>query len=95
MTEKNIEYIDDIVKEMLNGTFSVFCGAGADCDATKQEWLDIFTDKTKEFYEKHSSDVYLLADLEKRYYNSESFLRISATIFMLYQIWNLNTLTIL
>lgn len=24
MTEKNIEYIDDIVKEMLNGTFSVF-----------------------------------------------------------------------
>lgn len=73
MTGKNIEYIDDIVKEMLNGTFSVFCGAGADCDATKQEWLDIFTDKTKEFYEKHSSDVYLLADLEKRYYNSESF----------------------
>lgn len=73
MTEKNIEYIDDIVKEMLNGTFSVFCGAGADCDATKQEWLDIFTDKTREFYEKHSSDVYLLADLEKRYYNSESF----------------------
>ena len=48
MTEKNIEYIDDIVKEMLNGTFSVFCGAGADCDATKQEWLDIFTDKTRE-----------------------------------------------
>lgn len=68
-----IEYIDEIVKEMLNGTFSVFCGAGADCDATKQEWQDIFTEKTKGFYKKYSSDVYFLADLEKRYYNSESF----------------------
>ena len=40
MTEKNIEYIDDIVKEMLNGTFSVFCGAGADCDATEISQTD-------------------------------------------------------
>lgn len=69
-----MQYIDDIVKETLNGTFSVFCGAGADCDATKQEWQDIFTDKTKEFYRNNSSDIYFLADLEKRYYNSERFL---------------------
>ncbi len=62
---KNMEYIDEIVKEMLNGTFSVFCGAGTDCDATKQEWQDIFTEKTKGFYKKYSSDVYFLADLEK------------------------------
>lgn len=68
-----MEYIDDIVKEMLNGTFSVFCGAGADCDATKQEWQDIFTEKTKDFYKKYSSDIYFLADLEKRYHNPESF----------------------
>ena len=73
MARKNKEYIDEMVKEMLNGTFSVFCGAGADFDATKQEWQDIFTEKTKEFYKKHSSDIYFLADIEKRYYNSESF----------------------
>ena len=69
----SMEYIKEIVEEMLNGTFSVFCGAGADCDATKQEWQDIFSDKTKSFYKKYSSDIYLLADLEKRYYNSVSF----------------------
>ena len=46
MARKNKEYIDEMVKEMLNGTFSVFCGAGADFDATKQEWQDIFTEKT-------------------------------------------------
>ena len=69
-----MEYIDDIVREMINGTFSVFCGAGADCDATRKEWQDIFTEKTKEFYKEYSSDIYFLADLEKRYYNSESFL---------------------
>lgn len=69
-----MEYIDELVDEMLNGTFSVFCGAGADCDATKQEWQDIFTDKTKTFYKNCSSDIYFLADLEKRYYNSNSFL---------------------
>ena len=71
----NMDYIDEIVKEMLNGTFSVFCGAGADCDATKQEWQDIFTEKTKAFYNKQSSDIYFLADLEKRYYNSDHFLK--------------------
>ena len=36
--EKKMEYIDEIVKEMLKGTFSVFCGAGVNYDATKQEW---------------------------------------------------------
>jgi len=68
-----MEYIDELVKEMLNGSFSVFCGAGADCDATKQEWQDIFTDKTKSYYKTYNSDIYFLADLEKRYYNSKTF----------------------
>lgn len=70
-----MRYLNEIVSEMLNGTFSVFCGAGADFDATKQQWQDIFGEKTKSFfYEKISSDIYFLADLEKRYYNSKSFL---------------------
>lgn len=60
-----MKYIEEIVEEMLKGTFSVFCGAGADYDATKREWKDLFSDKTKSFYEKCSSDLYLLADLEK------------------------------
>lgn len=70
-----MEYIDDLINEMLNGTFSVFCGAGADCDATKQEWQDIFTNKTKSFYKKQSTDIYFLADLEKRYYNADNFFK--------------------
>lgn len=70
----DMDYIDEIVTEMLNGTFSVFCGAGADFDATRQEWQDIFSEKTKDFfYNKYSTDIYFLADLEKRYYNSEAF----------------------
>ena len=69
-----MEYINEIVNEMLNGTFSVFCGAGADCDATKQQWQDIFSKKTKLFYQKFSSDIYFLADIEKRYYNADSFI---------------------
>lgn len=69
-----MEYINEIVNEMLNGTFSVFCGAGADCDATKQQWQDIFTERTKLFYQKFSSDIYFLADIEKRYYNADSFI---------------------
>lgn len=68
-----MDYIDDIVTEMLNGSFSVFCGAGATCDATKKEWQDIFSNKTKEFYKEFSSDIYFLADLEKRYYNTKCF----------------------
>lgn len=72
--EKYMEYINELVNEMLNGTFSVFCGAGADCDATKQQWQDIFTERTKLFYEKFSSDIYFLADIEKRYYNADSFM---------------------
>lgn len=69
-----MEYIKEIVNEMINGTFSVFCGAGASCDATKQQWQDIFSDKTRAFYKTCSTDIYFLADLEKRYYNSEKFL---------------------
>lgn len=75
MIEKNLEYIDEVIIEMLNGTLSVFCGAGADIDATQKRWQDIFTNKTIEFYNnKYSSDIYFLADLERQYYNSDSFL---------------------
>lgn len=70
-----MNYINEIVNELLNGTFSVFCGAGADYDATHKEWHQIFTDKTQDFYNnKYSSDMYFLADLEKRYINPESFI---------------------
>lgn len=74
MTEENMRYIKEIVKEMLDGTFSVFCGAGADYDATEREWKDLFSDTTQRFYESCSSDLYLLADLEKRRSNSETFI---------------------
>ena len=73
--DRQWDHIDEIVREMLSGTFSVFCGAGADFDATKKQWEDIFSEKTKSFYKKYSSDIYFLADLEKRYYNPEDFLR--------------------
>ncbi len=68
-----MEYLDEIVRELLNGTFSVFCGAGADFDATQKKWIDIFSDKTKLFYEKGEKDIYFLADLEKRYHNIDLF----------------------
>ena len=68
-----MDYINDIVAEILNGTFSVFCGAGADCDATGKAWEDIFNCKTRQFYSECSSDLYFLAELEKRYYNPDSF----------------------
>lgn len=67
------EYIDDIVSEMLNESFSVFCGAGANYDATNKTWIDLFDDITKSFYEDRSSDIYFLADLEKQYYNKDNF----------------------
>ncbi|MCM1253829.1 MAG: SIR2 family protein [Clostridium sp.] len=69
------EYIDDIIKELLSRTFSVFCGAGADIDATGAGWEKIFTDETQQFYQSnYSSDIYFLADLEKRYINHDCFL---------------------
>lgn len=70
-----MEYLNEIVSQMLNKTFSVFCGAGADCDATKQQWQDIFTEQTRLFYQEFSSDIYFLADIEKRYYNADSFIK--------------------
>lgn len=75
MAQESEQYIDEIVKELLNGTFSVFCGSGADYDATHQLWQDIFCEKTKEFYKDNlSSDIYFLADLEKTYHNATKFL---------------------
>ena len=67
----SFEFSDDIIHEMFNRTFSIFCGAGANCDATNQNWDDIFSDVTKQFYINNcSKDLYLLSDLEKRYYNN-------------------------
>lgn len=67
-------YIDEIVLQLQDDSFSIFCGAGASADATKAKWIDIFTDTTKEFYSlKFSEDIYFLADLEKNYYNKENF----------------------
>ncbi len=68
-----MKYLDEIVKELLNGTFSVFCGAGADFDATRKNWIDIFSEKTQGFYKKGVTDIYFLADLEKRYHNADLF----------------------
>lgn len=69
------KYINEIVQELLNGTFSVFCGAGASKDATMKGWEDLFTKDTKSFYENYySRDLYFLADLEARYIRKESFL---------------------
>lgn len=66
--------IDEIVGKLLDDHISVFCGAGASADATKSQWEDIFTDKTKEFYSlRLSDDIYFLADLESNYYNKEQF----------------------
>ena len=68
-----MEYLEELVLELLNGTFSVFCGAGADFDATQKKWIDIFSEKTKLFYKEGEKDIYFLADLEKRYHNIDSF----------------------
>lgn len=68
-----MEYLEELVLELLNGTFSVFCGAGADFDATQKKWIDIFSEKTKLFYNEGEKDIYFLADLEKRYHNVDLF----------------------
>lgn len=41
------KYINEIVQELLNGTFSVFCGAGASKDATMKGWEDLFYKRYK------------------------------------------------
>lgn len=70
----NYIYVDEIVRQMLSNTFSVFCGAGASADATHSKWEDIFCKTTQDFYRlKYSDDIYFLADLEKNYYNRDHF----------------------
>lgn len=67
-------YIDEIVSQLLDDSFSVFCGAGATADVTKMNWEDIFSKETQEFYHmRFSDDLYFLADLEREYYNKEHF----------------------
>lgn len=67
-------FVDEIVQQLLNDSFSIFCGAGASADLTKRQWEDLFSDKTKKFYQsKCSDDLYLLADLEKHYYDKDNF----------------------
>lgn len=70
----NYIYIDEIVKQLLSDTFSVFCGAGATADATNSKWEDIFCETTQQFYHNNfSNDIYYLADLEKNYYNDHFY----------------------
>lgn len=64
--------IKEIYEQMRNNSLSVFCGAGTTRDVTNSKWIDIFSDQTKSFFEINN-DIYFLADLEKRYYNSENF----------------------
>lgn len=67
-------FINEILMQLLSDSFSIFCGAGATADLTKRNWEDIFSKKTQEIYKsKISDDIYLLADLEKKYYNHENF----------------------
>ena len=67
-------YIDEIVSQLLDDSFSIFCGAGATADVTKMRWEDIFSKETQEFYHmRFSDDLYFLADLEREYYNKEHF----------------------
>lgn len=71
----NYPYIDEIVSQLQDSTFSVFCGAGASMDATHTSWEMLFHKTTQEFYNnKFNDDVYFLADLESSYYNSDNFL---------------------
>ena len=70
----NYPYINEILKQLLSDSFSIFCGSGATADLTKKEWEDIFSEKTRKFYKsKFSEDIYFLSDLEKNYYNKENF----------------------
>lgn len=67
-------YFNEILDLLLDNSLSVFCGAGATADATRSEWQHIFTQQTQEYYKnKYSDDLYFLADLEKRYYNTDNF----------------------
>ena len=67
-------YINEILKQLLSDSFSIFCGSGATADLTKKKWEDIFSKKTRKFYKsKFSEDIYLLSDLEKSYYNKDNF----------------------
>lgn len=67
------QYIDEISKNLLNSTFSVFCGAGVSKDAGLCAWEDLFGETVKSFYNaKLSDDIYLLAELEKEYREDRS-----------------------
>lgn len=67
----NFDYIEEILTHLLDNTFSVFCGAGATADATRMRWVSIFNQQTQDFYNKGlCRDIYLLADIEKKYHYS-------------------------
>ena len=67
----NFDYIEEILTHLLDNTFSVFCGAGATADATRMSWVSIFNQQTQDFYNKGlCRDIYLLADIEKKYHYS-------------------------
>lgn len=84
------DFKTEILKCLCDDTLSIFCGAGAtadvdtmadvnataDVDKNKNDWIELFDDKTQEFYEKEfTKDIYLLADLEKNYYNKTNFFK--------------------
>lgn len=67
-------HFKEILDCLLDNTLSIFCGAGATADATHSEWKHIFSQKTQTFLNNsYTDDLYLLADLEKKYYNQENF----------------------
>ena len=68
------KFINDILEQLLEDSFSIFCGAGATADVTCIKWEDIFSKTTKNFILSNvSNDIYFLADLEKNYYNKDKF----------------------
>lgn len=69
----NYDYMEDILSHLLDNTFSVFCGAGASIDATHMEWVSIFSNQTQNFYKEGlCRDIYLLADIEKKYHSADA-----------------------
>ena len=70
MNDKD-KIINSISESLLDGHFSLFCGAGV-CEL---KWIDLFSDKIKHYYDNtFSADIYYLAELEKMMSHSESSL---------------------
>lgn len=56
------EIINSISESLLDGHFSLFCGAGVG----ELKWIDLFSNEIKNYYDNSfSADIYYLAELEK------------------------------